>query len=202
MEGPRHAFDFLGKCRKSWLGLKMSSTEVRTSCSFWWATMELQIAMLLFMTTWMRAINATSSFQRYIPPLSDSIVAVKKESKTIFLPLLGLCSTKRFRSARKDWLKIAKMLLYQVHNKDCQFFPFFEGYIWKVWPKHTSRVYWRRLKCPRQPVAGWRDANFLAVVLIHQAGKVFSLSADSIFVSRFCQQICLLSADSVSRFLK
>jgi hypothetical protein len=60
-------------------------------------------------------------------------------------------------------------------------------------------------------VAGWRDANFFSVVLIHRAGKVFSSSADSIFVSRFCQQIssadsyqqqiCLLSADSVSRFL-
>jgi hypothetical protein len=58
--------------------------------------------------------------------------------------------------------------------------------------------------------------------LIHRAGKVFSLSADLFFVSRFCQQIslvssfgfrqqipsadfscqqiCFLSADSVSRF--
>jgi hypothetical protein len=44
------------------------------------------------------------------------------------------------------------------------------------------------LKCPRQPVAGLRDANFLAVVLIHRAGKVF-------FVSRFdfCQQIFIIS---------
>jgi hypothetical protein len=73
-------------------------------------------------------------------------------------------------------------------------------------------------------MAGWRDANFLAVVLIHRAGKVFPSSADSIFVRRFCQQIFIisrfifcqqissadfcrqqfffLSADSVSRFLK
>jgi hypothetical protein len=63
-------------------------------------------------------------------------------------------------------------------------------------------------------VAGWRDANFLAVVLIHRAGKIFSSSADSIFVSRFLssadlsfvsrfrQQFFFLSADSVSRFLK
>ncbi len=64
-------------------------------------------------------------------------------------------------------------------------------------PSRHPGGYWRRLKCPRQPVAGWRDANFLAVVLIHRAGKVFSLSADSIFVSRFdfCQQIRFLSAD-------
>ena len=64
-------------------------------------------------------------------------------------------------------------------------------------PSRHPGGYWRRLKCPRQPVAGWRDANFLAVVLIHRAGKVFSSSADSIFVSRF-----LSSADLsfVSRF--
>jgi hypothetical protein len=42
-------------------------------------------------------------------------------------------------------------------------------------------------------MAGWRDANFLAVVLIHRAGKVFSSSADSIFVSRFRQQIFIIS---------
>jgi hypothetical protein len=50
-------------------------------------------------------------------------------------------------------------------------------------------------------VAGWRDANFLPVVLIHRAGKVFSSSADSIFVSRFRQQIFVISNLSfVSRF--
>jgi hypothetical protein len=79
-------------------------------------------------------------------------------------------------------------------------------------PSRHPGGYWRRLKCLRQPVAGWRDANFLAVVLIHRVGKVFSSSADSIFVSRFRQQIFIisrfrqlfffLSADSVSRFLK
>jgi hypothetical protein len=74
----------------------------------------------------------------------------------------------------------------------------------------------------RQPGAGWRGAKVLAQMLIHRAGKVFSSSADLFFVSRFCQQIslvsrfvfcqqilsadfprqqiCLLSADSVSRF--
>jgi hypothetical protein len=79
------------------------------------------------------------------------------------------------------------------------------------------------LKRARQPGAGWRDTKFLAIVLIYRASKVFSSSADSFFVSRFCQQIsivsrfvfcqqilsadfyrqqiCLLSADSVSRFL-
>jgi hypothetical protein len=53
------------------------------------------------------------------------------------------------------------------------------------------------LKCPRQPVAGLRDANFLAVVLIHRAGNLQQiLSADF-----YHQQICLLQADSFSRFL-
>jgi hypothetical protein len=78
------------------------------------------------------------------------------------------------------------------------------------------------MKCARQPGDGWRETKFLAIVLIYRAGKVFSSSADSFFVSRFCQQIsivsrfvfcqqilsadfyrqqiCLLSADSVSRF--
>ncbi len=91
-------------------------------------------------------------------------------------------------------------------------------------PSRHPGGYWRRLKCPRQPVAGWRDANFLAVALIHRAGKAFMSSADSIFVSRFrqqifiisrfvfcqqipsadfcCQQFFFLSANSVSRFLK
>jgi len=57
----------------------------------------------------------------------------------------------------------------------------------------------------RQPGAGWRGAKVLAQMLIHRAGKVlhrqqicflsadsvsrFPTSADLIFVSRFCQQI-------------
>ena len=45
----------------------------------------------------------------------------------------------------------------------------------------------------RQPGAGWRGAKVLAQMLIHRAGKVFSSSADLFFVSRFCQQISLVS---------
>ncbi len=94
----------------------------------------------------------------------------------------------------------------------------------KVRPKQTSGGNLRPMKFGRQPVAGWHDESFLAVVLIHWAGKVFSLSEDLIFVSRFCQQILItsrfvfskqipsarfscqqfffLSVGSVSRFLK
>jgi len=66
----------------------------------------------------------------------------------------------------------------------------------------------------RQPGAGWRGAKVLAQMLIHRAGLFFvsrfcqQISLVSRFV--FCQQIlsadfprqqmCLLSADSVSRF--
>jgi hypothetical protein len=45
----------------------------------------------------------------------------------------------------------------------------------------------------RQPGDGWRGAKVLAEMLIHRAGKVFSSSADLFFVSRFCQQISLVS---------
>ena len=45
----------------------------------------------------------------------------------------------------------------------------------------------------RQPGAGWRGAKVLAQMLIHRAGKGFSSSADLFFVSRFCQQISLVS---------
>jgi hypothetical protein len=44
----------------------------------------------------------------------------------------------------------------------------------------------------RQPWPGWRDAKFLDEALMRQAGTVF-WSSDSIFVSRFCQQISLVS---------
>jgi hypothetical protein len=45
----------------------------------------------------------------------------------------------------------------------------------------------------RQPWPGWRDAKFLNEVLMRRAGTVFWSSADSIFVSRFCQQISFVS---------
>ena len=68
-------------------------------------------------------------------------------------------------------------------------------------PSKHPGGYWRRLKCPRQPVAGLRDANFLAVVLIHRAGKVFSSSADLIFSADFvCRFLSSADLSFVSRF--
>jgi hypothetical protein len=93
---------------------------------------------------------------------------------------------------------------------------------WEVRPNHTERQGLcrgnQKAHAASPGLAGVTKHKFLELELSHQAGKIFSSSADS--VSRFdfcqqilstdfyhqqfwfCQQISLLSADSVIKFLK